>query len=93
MPMLTQIKTKVNNFCLSRPVFLLRNEVFIIIENQITVQPFKLFSKELITFSTDDIKSCETRTELYTQDGSEHDRSYGYLNKGYKLDHYKKQTV
>ena len=34
----------------------------------------KLFSKELITFSTDDIKSCETRTELYTQDGSEHDR-------------------
>ena len=34
----------------------------------------KLFSKELITFSTDDIKSCETRTELYTQDGSKHDR-------------------
>ena len=78
MSMLTQIKTKVNNFCLSRPVFLLRNEVFIIIENQITVQPFKLhqslFSKEPIKFSTDDIKSCETRTELYTEDGSEHDR-------------------
>ena len=30
-----------------------------------------LFSKELITVSTDDIKSCKTKTELDTQDGSE----------------------
>ena len=33
-----------------------------------------LLYKELITVSIDDIKSCKTRTELYTQDGNEHDR-------------------
>ena len=75
MSMHTQITTKVNTFVLIETcISPLESSLYYHGEsNNCTAfqTTSHLFSKELITVYTDDIKSCKTRTELYTQDGSE----------------------